>query len=146
VQLLNLLLHEFRAQVRHTGCVTARPGKVCDEPLDYGVGRGREHDRYRRRRGFCRERRRSAGCGDHRDLPAHQIGRQRRQPIIVTLCPAIFDRHVAAFDEARFAQALAERGDKRCVPARRFAAEEPHHGRLLLRTRSERPCCRGDTE
>ena len=100
VQLLYLLLHKFRAQVGHAGGVAARPGKAGDQPLDYGVGRGRKHDRDRRRRGLCRERRWSAGRGYHRDLPAHQLGRERRQPIVVTLRPAIFDRHVAAFDEA----------------------------------------------
>jgi len=94
-----LLLHEFCAQVSHTGGVAARPRKFGDQPLDHGVGRGREHDRDRRRRSLCRERGGSAGRGDHGDLSAHQIGRERRQPIVVTLRPAIFDRHVAAFDE-----------------------------------------------
>src|SRR5262249_59968013 len=63
-----------------------------------------------------------------------------RQAIIVTFGPAVFDRRVAAFDEARFAQALAERGGIRGVPARRFAVEPAdHRHRRLLRTRRERP-------
>ena len=33
-----------------------------------------------------------ASRGDHGDLAANQFGRQRRQPIVLTLCPAVFDR------------------------------------------------------
>ena len=41
--------------------------------------------------------------------PTNQIGRQRRQPIVLVVRPAIFDRHVTALDIAGLAQALAER-------------------------------------
>jgi len=73
-------------------------------------------------------------------LRAYQLGCQGRQPIILTLCRAVFDRHILAFDETRFAQALTERGRKRGVSAKRCAVEKPDHwhGRLL-RTRGERP-------
>ena len=33
-------------------------------------------------------------------LAANQIGRQRQQPIVLSIRPAVFDRHVLAFDEA----------------------------------------------
>jgi hypothetical protein len=58
----------------------------------------------------------------------------------MTLGPAIFDRHIAAFGEAGFAQALAERGEERGVSARRFAVElsDDWHRRLLRACR-ERP-------
>ena len=51
------------------------------------------------------------GClprDDHGDLPADQIGRQRRQPIELILGPAVFDRHVLALDIAGVLQALAK--------------------------------------
>jgi hypothetical protein len=54
------------------------------------------------------------------------------------LGPAVFDRHVLAFDVARFAQALAECGSPE-TRARlgRAAAEEPNHRhRRLLRAGS----------
>ena len=45
---------------------------------------------------------------DHGDLPANQIGRQRRQPVDLILGPAVFDRDVLAFDIAGVLQALAK--------------------------------------
>ena len=49
-----------------------------------------------------------AGRSDHGDLSPHQIARQGRQPIVLLLRPAIFDRDIAALDKAGFSQALAE--------------------------------------
>ena len=46
----------------------------------------------------------------HGHRASNQIGRQGRQPIIMAVCPAIFDRDVLALDKADFLQALAERG------------------------------------
>jgi hypothetical protein len=46
---------------------------------------------------------------DHGDLTADQISRQRRQPVIVTLGPAILDRHVLPLDVAGFLEAEANR-------------------------------------
>ena len=54
--------------------------------------------------------RRLAVCGNHGDLTANQIGRQCRQTIVVTLGPAVFDRHVPTLDIAGFCQALPKRG------------------------------------
>ena len=54
-------------------------------------------------------------CDDHRHLAADQIGRQRRQSIVLTFRPAIFDRDVLALDIAGLLQALAERGHA-CAP------------------------------
>ena len=77
---------------------------------------------------------------DHGDLPANQFGRQRRQPIGLTLGPAVFDRHVLALDIAGFLQALAECAQTVRDRVRRFAVEEPdHRHRRLLRARRERP-------
>ena len=58
-----------------------------------------------------RQRRSRNSGGDHGDLPANQISRERRQLIILTLGPAVFDRHVAALGKAGFAQSLTEGGN-----------------------------------
>ena len=42
----------------------------------------------------------AAARDDHGHLTADQIGGQRRQSIVLTLRPTIFDRHVLAFDIA----------------------------------------------
>ena len=92
----------------------------------------------RRLGGKCRGS--APGCDDHVHLPANQIGRQRRQSIILTLGPAVLDRHVAALDIAGFAQALAECGDVARERVRRPAVKKPdHRHRRLLRPRRERP-------
>src|SRR5262249_56799760 len=53
-----------------------------------------------------------------RETPRHtqtnQIGRQFRQPIIVIVRPAEFDRHIAAFHESGFAQTSEERCYEMC--------------------------------
>ena len=91
--------------------VAARPVEAGDKAELDRVAADREDDRDRRGRRLGRKRRRrAAGRDDHRHLTANQIGRQRRQPIILALRPAVFDRDVPALDIAGFAQALAERG------------------------------------
>ena len=62
---------------------------------------------------------------DHGHLAADQLGRQRRQPIVLTFRPAIFDRDILALDITGFAQTLAERGNE--------------VARLRPRTRREKP-------
>ena len=82
----------------------------------------------------------SAARHDHIDLAADEVGGQGGQPIIATLRPAVFDRHVLSLDIAGFAQSLAERGHIRCRRAGRPAAEEAdHRHRLLLRAEGRRP-------
>ena len=119
------------------------PGRfrLATSPTATGSPADREDDRNRRGRRLGRQRRCAAGRGNHGHLTANQIGRQCRQSIVLTLRPAIFDRHVAAFDIAGFAQALAE-----CAPrsgaysAGRPAIEKPdHRHRRLLRARRQRP-------
>ena len=82
----------------------------------------------------------SSGRGDHGDLPANQFGRQRRQPIELTLGPAVFNRHVLALDVACLLQALAECAQTIRVRRQAMWVEEPdHRHRRLLRPRRERP-------
>jgi hypothetical protein len=56
-----------------------------------------------------------------------EISGQCRQSVIVTVGPAIFNRHVPPVDIAALAQSLPERGYKRCIRARRGAAEKADH-------------------
>ena len=119
------------------------PGRfrLATSPSCDRVAADREDDRNRRGRRLCRQCRRSTADGDdHAHLTADQIGRQRRQSIVLALRPAIFDRHILALDIAGFFQALAERGQRCGVLVRRYAAEEPdHRHRRLLRPRRKRP-------
>jgi len=78
--------------------------------------------------------------GNDRDSDGHQIGRQHRQPVVLTLSPAEGDVCVLAFGVARLLQTHPERRLGRRRLARRSAAEEPdHRHRRLLRTRRTRP-------
>jgi len=61
---------------------------------------------------LCRQRRSVSGGNDHSDLMANQIGRQRWEPIVVVLCPAILNRHVLVLDIAGFVQPATERCQK----------------------------------
>jgi len=58
---------------------------------------------YRGGRCLGRERSRSGGRGDYVHLAPNEIGCKCRQAIILPFRPAIFDRHVAAFDVTGFA-------------------------------------------
>ena len=63
---------------------------------------------------------------DEVDLPPHEIGRQRWQPVILAVCRSVFDRNILALDIARFQQALPNRvrllRGPRC--AERYSVEE----------------------
>jgi hypothetical protein len=73
----------------------------------------------------------------------NEIGRHRRQAIIVALRPAVFDCHVLALDIAGFFQPLTKCGQHRPIPVRRRAIEESdHRHRRRLRTRREWRGCR----
>src|SRR5262245_57491575 len=53
-------------------------------------------------------RRLAAGCSDHGHLTVYQIGRERREAIVVTLAPTVFDPNVLAIHEPGFFQTLEE--------------------------------------
>src|SRR5262249_5367259 len=64
---------------------------------------------------------------------ANQFGHQGRQSIVLILAPAVFDRHVLAFEIAGVLEALAECAQKARARVRRCRAEIPdyRHRRLL---------------
>ena len=63
-----------------------------------------------------------------RDVASHQVGRQRRQSIDLTVGPAVLDRHVLAFDVAGLVQALAECGQGARPAHRRVGLRNPITG------------------
>ena len=73
-------------------------------------------------------------------LSANEIGCQRRQPIVMSFGPAVFDRHIVALDIAGFLKPLAERGHHGRMRFRRRGVEKSNHRhRRLLRVRRPRP-------
>ena len=77
---------------------------------------------------------------DRGDLPAHEIGRQSRQPIQLIVRPAILDGDVLAFDEFSVIQTLPKGIDNICEAGSRGASEKSdNRHRRLLRARHERP-------
>src|SRR4029450_7146298 len=70
----------------------------------------------------------------------NQFGRQRRQTIELSLCPAVFDRDILALDIACLLQALAKSAHTVRDRVRRLAVEESdYRHRRLLRPRRKRP-------
>jgi hypothetical protein len=61
-------------------------------------------------------------AGDHLDLAAHQVGRERRQAIDVILTPAVLDREIRALDKSALLLAAMERGQPLGVGAERRPA------------------------
>src|SRR5262249_8224830 len=71
---------------------------------------------------------------------AKELGRQRRQPIALTVRPAIFNRDGAAFGVAHFVQPLPECGRGLRGPlGRGWVEKSDRRGRRLLPARRERP-------
>src|SRR5262249_7835208 len=81
------------------------------------------------------------------DLAADQIGRKRRQSIMLVFCETVFDRHIAAVDITGFTQAATESGREIGSVILTERVEEPDHRHCrLLRPRRERPRSRAADE
>src|SRR5262249_202821 len=121
--------------------IAARPIEAGDEAQPDRVFAGAKDDRDRRRcRLGCERRGGTSGRNDYGYLAGNQLGRQLRQPVELTLSPAIFDRHVLALDIAGVLEALAECAHTVRKRIGRCTAEEPDHRHCrLLRARCERP-------
>jgi hypothetical protein len=102
VQKLQAFRFQESSELNEAGRVPARPVDASDETQLDRVKGAREHDRDGRRGGFSSLRRKSACARGDDDgyLTTHQLDGEARQTIVLTLGPAIFDRHVAAFDIA----------------------------------------------
>ena len=118
-------LQSFRPQLQVEPChareIATRLVEALDEAEIDGVAAGREYNGNRRRCFFGRQRRRSARGDDNCNLASRQIGRQRRQPVLSALCPAVFDGDVPPLDIAGFGEPLQERSHP--VVTRRSAVE-----------------------
>ena len=98
---------DLHAEVIDPGCVAARPIEAGNQADFHRVSANDEDDGNRRRRRLGRERRGGAARRhDDSHAPADQLGRQRRQAIILALGPAIFDRYVLTLDVTDFTQPL----------------------------------------
>src|SRR5262249_62386490 len=77
--------------------IAAWPREAMDEAEPDGVVTCDEHDRDCRRCGLGRECRWvTSRRGDYGNPSANQIGRKLRQPVVLSLRPAVFDRDVLA--------------------------------------------------
>src|SRR5262249_56267567 len=75
---------------------------------------------------------------DKGDLLANEIRCERRQTIVLTLCPAVFDRDALAFDIPGFGESLAETDEQRPAVGEGRTAKKANH-RHLLRAHGQRP-------
>src|SRR5262249_10063491 len=100
-----------------------------------------EYNRNRARRRLSRECGGGRGWrGNHAYPTANEIGRQLWQPIESAFCPAIFDRHVLAFEVTGLSKALLDRGHKVAPLGGGGGVKEPdHRHRRRLRARRDRP-------
>src|SRR5262245_59603701 len=77
----------------------------------------------------------------------HERGRKRRQPVVLTICPAVVDHDILTLDKASFVQSLANDGDRMRIGSGRTAAKESNHRQpTLLRPCRERPSRSGPAE
>src|SRR5262245_44970159 len=141
-------LQSFRLDLydhhRDAGDVPTRSIEICDETKLDRVSAEIEDNGNggcRRLRGHCR--RGTADRNDHCNAAADQVGRQCRQPIILTVGPAVFHRHILVLDITDFLQALTNRSNIGRVRRGGRAAEKTNHPhRQLLLARREPPRCR----
>jgi hypothetical protein len=131
----------------HVDPEKARPGDIPAGPVEARHDAGPdwvsaidEDDGNGCRRSFGRKRRGIGVSNDQQDLATNQIGRQRRQSIILLFRPAVFDHQIPALDVACFAQPPVEGSDPlREWPRGHGAQEADHRHRRLLRPRRQRP-------
>jgi hypothetical protein len=108
-QYLQPLCRQLVIEKIDAGQISTRPGETGDKAKLDRVFADDENDGDRRGCRLGRQRLTdTAQRDDDCDSPAHQFGRQRRQPIRLTLGPAVFDHGVLAFDMAGVFQALAK--------------------------------------
>ena len=137
-------LDPFLTQLCHdhgrAGGVAARTVIAGDKAGDDRVDADDEHNGNCRGRGLGRQSCWRRLREDHISRQADQLGRQRRQPVVIALCPAVLDRDIASWREAVFAQATEELGVMRKSGLLGDAAEPAdHRHRRLLRPRRKRP-------
>src|SRR5262245_44494764 len=142
MQQFNSLCRQLNREKIDAREITPGPGEARDQTELDGVGTDIEHDGDRRGCRLGLQRRMRTPSSDHSNASPNQFGGERRQPLGLVLGPAVFDRHVLAFYEARVLDALAKCAERLGERLRRLSIEESdHRHRLLLRACRERPCC-----
>jgi hypothetical protein len=140
VQQLQPLRRCLHVRLGHARDIAARPAKAGDETEPDWVAARFEDDRNGRGCRLCRKRRGSAGRGNHGNLTMNQIGRHRRQPIILAFRPTVFDRYVLAIYVTSFAQPFEKGGQVPRIALGGSGIHEPNYRHLrLLGASRERP-------
>ena len=102
MQQFKLLCHELSDRGRnqaYTGNVAAGTVETGHQPSCDGIAAHDEYDGNRRRRGLGRMRRDGiSGRSDHGGLLPRELVRERRESIVTSLCPAVFDGHIATIN------------------------------------------------
>src|SRR5215831_12226096 len=137
-QELKPLRRESDRQTTNTCNIAPWPVHAGDEAVPDRVAAGLENDRYRGGCRLCCE----PGCGrgasrNDTDLIANELSSHRRQPVVLTIRPPIFDQHVAALYVANFTQTPSQRNNP--FDSRTSVEIPNHRRRRLLRARRERP-------
>ena len=57
----------------------------------------------------------------------NEIGRKRRQALVMILCPAVLERHVPSFDVTGFYEALPDCGHTKSIGLRQPGAQKTDH-------------------
>jgi hypothetical protein len=122
-------------------------GPACKAKFD-GVGANKKHNWSCGDSRFGGKRRNCGGTSDHSYSTLNEVGRHRRQSILVALRPTVFDRDVLALNVAGLGKAPDEsRNLAGPLVDRRSAAEiADNRHRRLLRAHRERPCYRARAE
>src|SRR6516165_11945319 len=132
---------KHRANQTHARNVATRPIKTGHKARRNGISSADKNDWNggRRRHGGAR-RRRSARGRNRRDPMLNQVSDGRRQPVILALCPTVFDRQVLTVHISSFLQPLLEpRGQRRGKCGRGAMNESNRCCWGLLCVRGERP-------
>src|SRR5262249_51539991 len=103
-----MLCAQLCVEVIEARGIAARPGKTGDKTEFDRIPGDEEHDWNRCGRSLGCDCCKDGGCDDHRDLTAHKFRRHLRQSIVLTLGPAVLDRHAAPIDVTGFGQTPAE--------------------------------------
>src|SRR6516225_3295747 len=84
----------------------------------------------------CKCRSITADCNNDCNLPADEISGQCSEPAVISLCPAVFDRYVMAFDKTGVIQPLSNDCDQECIGRPRTTAQDADNRKLLLCART----------
>jgi hypothetical protein len=106
------------AEASPSGNMSARSIETCDEADCHRVIAQSEHDwnGVVSSRGLRRPRRvRSvSNCEDHCHAHPYELGCQRREPVVVALCPSVFNLYILTICKAGFFQFLPKCISEEC--------------------------------